>query len=69
MRPLIRNRPGEIVTQNQDEWGYGTVTLYPTVLSRWNGLKYRIRKPKPVTMHVGWEDENGEFHEEDSWDV
>lgn len=49
--------------------GYGTVTLCSGRSNLYRRLKRRIIKPKPITMHVGWEDEHGEFHEEASWRV
>lgn len=67
MRPLIRSRPMWHETDNPG--GYGNVTIHSGALSYWALLKRRFRKPQQWTVHIGWEDETGEYHEEDSWDV
>jgi hypothetical protein len=60
-------KPRMTVT-DQDELGYGTVTFHAAWPNLYRRLRDRIVKPKPVTVHVGWEDEDG-FHEVGAWRI
>lgn len=57
---------------DQDEWGYGTVTITParnTLPARIRGWKYRKGTTYPTTVHIGTEDEHGNFVELDKWEI
>ena len=57
---------------DQDEWGYGTVTITPpqeTLPGRVRGWKYRKGTKYPTTVHIGTEDENGNFVELSTWEI
>lgn len=57
---------------DQDELGYGTVTITPakrTIPGRFRGWKYRHGTTYPTTVHIGTEDEHGNFVELDKWEI
>lgn len=54
----------------RDEYGYGQVVLRGpkcTLPQRVRLWRSRRRPKQPTTIHLGWEDESGEFHEVDAW--